>query len=146
MPCNAKAMTVWQGIARVLVGLAARHKAVCEADCSQEALKSYLAGDLKLDGDGYGRLHLILLGDQAMTSAGQEEKFSQLISEVHSLLRQVEAKLTAISEVVLLVPKHATTLGSNADEPRFLDSNAFSSIQYLYYIYELTSISLCLWK
>lgn len=90
-------------------------------------MKSYLAGDLKLDAlgcDGYGRLHLILLGDQAMTSA-QEEKFLQLISDVHSLLRQVDAKLTAISEVVLVVPKHATTLGSNADEPRFFEWNGF---------------------
>ncbi|CAK9008630.1 unnamed protein product, partial [Durusdinium trenchii] len=109
---NGKAMTVWQGIAKVLPDYA--------------ALKSYLQGELlrqHVQGEApkAGRLHLILLGDEAMTVAGNEERFSQMIGEVHQLLRQVEAKLSAlgVTEVLLTLPKHATTLGSNGDEPRY---------------------------
>jgi len=107
---GAKSMTVWQGMAKVFPNL--------------EALKLYLASDLLGDGGGdsskVGRLHLVLLGE-ALSASGSDERFHQLVSELHQDLRQVEAKLDSLGaiEVVLMLPKHATTLGSNADEPRY---------------------------
>lgn len=111
VPCDAKGMTVWQGIAKVFP--------------NYDSLKQYLASELQIgdrgkegEGSKAGRLHLVLLGEEAMSCAGSEERFHQLVTELHQLLRQVEAKLQGLAEVVLMLPK-APSLGSNADEPRF---------------------------
>ncbi|CAJ1399376.1 unnamed protein product [Effrenium voratum] len=136
MPVSG-AMTVWQGLCKVCPDLA--------------ALRTFLSGDLKIldeknDPSRVSRLHLILLGEEAMTCSGSEEKFQQLVQEVHQQLRSVEAKLKAqgSAEVILTVPKRATTLGSNSDEPRYAFFAERSSWTEVVAFRDLHATSLCL--
>eukprot|EP00442_Polarella_glacialis_P024751 CAMPEP_0115061710 /NCGR_PEP_ID=MMETSP0227-20121206/8152_1 /TAXON_ID=89957 /ORGANISM="Polarella glacialis, Strain CCMP 1383" /LENGTH=2235 /DNA_ID=CAMNT_0002447029 /DNA_START=29 /DNA_END=6736 /DNA_ORIENTATION=+ len=109
---SSKGTSTWQGFAKVVPDM--------------EGLKAFLATDLclglELEGSNkqvaagaLGRLHLFLLGETSAAAAVGGAALDALLSEVHSLLRAVEAKLRAVGacEVVLVLPR------GSCDEPRF---------------------------